>query len=529
MRTIHVATKWVRYYVAVVAAIAFAFTARHATFVPWGTDSAAYADYAQRLVTGELITPSELPLELEWARDGWRASALGHRPGPHSGTDVSIYPIGYPMLMALGRLVGGEKAEYLVGPVAASLVVIAASALAEALGGAIAGAIAATLAGASPATVVFAILPMSDLPAAAMWLLALRFAVTERLSAALASGALTALAITIRPNLAPLAAVLALGHVLIKGGQRRPIRDALAYCCVSSVGVIVVAWSQASLYGHVFESGYPGVSQLFSTENVWPNIKTYISFLSTLHSPLLTVSLAAPWALRHASNHALSAQVGPVPSVTMLFIFINILLYLPYKHYEDIHFVRFLLPAVIALLVLFAVVVAVAARELFLKGWPVIAGFLLLLLPCLLNANTPAFLEYATSLKERQERVALLGQYLSTALPRHAVVFSNLQSGAVSFYTDAPIVRWDLMSPQDLSSAIADLVARSYEPVFVVDQSMELQDFVTKLGKTLTCDAALASPRAVATDAAGRLLYFSCANISGAGQPAQPDHLFRYP
>ena len=88
MRSSRVAT----FAVAVIAAVVFGATLRHSTFVPWGTDAAAYITSAKRFAAGRLVEPSELQLGPAWGRSGSAVSALGHRPGIEPAPTSSSIP-----------------------------------------------------------------------------------------------------------------------------------------------------------------------------------------------------------------------------------------------------------------------------------------------------------------------------------------------------------------------------------------------------------------------------------------------------
>ena len=98
-----------------VAAVALRFS----TFVPWGTDAAAYIEAGYRWAEGQLFEPTSLRFWAAWAA-GEVESPLGNRPGPIDGTSVSMYPLGYPLLLA-AALTFGWLGPYLVAPLSAGV------------------------------------------------------------------------------------------------------------------------------------------------------------------------------------------------------------------------------------------------------------------------------------------------------------------------------------------------------------------------------------------------------------------------
>ena len=130
---------------------------------------------------------------------------------PRSHTSLRSHPIvgpGLPLLMAAMKGVAGHAALFLVVPSLPVLLIWATFAIGRQLGSASLGLSAAWLLATSPAFLTMSKEPMSDVPAAAFWALATWKVLDDsRFSKALA-GLAAAMAILIRPNLVPLAAVL---------------------------------------------------------------------------------------------------------------------------------------------------------------------------------------------------------------------------------------------------------------------------------------------------------------------------------
>ena len=274
---------------------------------------------------------------------------LGFRPGLEPDTNVSVYPPGYPILMAAAWTLGGEWAAYLVVPVFTAVLVYSAAQIAAAIGGAWAGLLAAILTAASPVTLVSAVQPMSDVPAAACWLLAWALSLRSGVGAGAAAGAAAAMAIVIRPNLAPLGIVPA--GLLWAGAKDQPVARRLRRLAVfgagAALGPALVAWSQAVLYGHPLEPGYPGWEEFYRTAHVSANVANYSRFLFAVHTPLMVAGLATPL-LRQG------VRLDDVPTSrraawsAVTFAVVAFAVYLPYTPYDDPHYLRFMLPAVVA-------------------------------------------------------------------------------------------------------------------------------------------------------------------------------------
>ena len=110
--------------------------------------------------------------------------------------------------MAAMKAVAGHAALFLVVPITAALLIWATFGIGRKLGSASLGLGAAWLVATSPAFLTMIKEPMSDVPAAAFWALATWKVLDESDRARRLPASPTAMAILIRPNLVPLAAVL---------------------------------------------------------------------------------------------------------------------------------------------------------------------------------------------------------------------------------------------------------------------------------------------------------------------------------
>src|SRR5262249_33750080 len=103
------------------------------------------------------------------------------------------------------------------------LLVLATFGIGRRLGDDLIGLIGAWLVATSPVVLFMSVAPMTDVPVAAVWAAAFYWLLGTTATTATAAGFLSALAVLVRPNLAPLAGILALRFVL--------------RCAVGTVGV----------------------------------------------------------------------------------------------------------------------------------------------------------------------------------------------------------------------------------------------------------------------------------------------------
>lgn len=453
---------------------------RSSFFVAGGTDSSGYLSAAERWLEGELFAPAPLPLVATWPNASAAASPVAYRPGTIDGTDVPIYPLGLPVFLAAARSVGGPLAPFVVAPFFAAVLTWCAFLVGRACAGNLAGLMAAALVGSTPVTLLHAVDTMSDVPAAALWATAWGVALglhrsgadaasgSRPMAGAAAAGAAAAGAILIRPNLAPLAMVPAL-LLLVPGPSARRLSswrwvDAALFAAVAAIGPLTVVWSQNVLYGDPFVPGYPGWEQFFRAAHIPTNLELYPRLLAGVHTPLVLAGLVAP--LLHRSRIAFSA---------LAIVAINFALYLPYLPFDDWPFLRFLLPGLAALFVLFSALVVTLVSWLG-RGtrW---APLLALVPVALVVWQAEPQRRFALGEWRAQTRVRVMGHYLREALPPNAAVLSFAHSGAVRYYTGRQVVRLDLLEPAMLDDVIEELRRKGFHPVFVLDERYESAAF----------------------------------------------------
>ena len=194
----------------VIAAAAAGTGVAYGTYAASSSDASGYVSESRLIASARLATGEPLALAVAWPNAMWAFSPLGYRPGSEPGELVPTYPAGLPLAMAPMRLIAGELAVYLVVPLLGAIAVLATYGVGTRLHSRIAGLIAAFLLATSPIVLFQIVQPMSDVPVTAWWALALLFALSPLPGSPLAAGAASGLAILTRPNLIPLAVVIAL-------------------------------------------------------------------------------------------------------------------------------------------------------------------------------------------------------------------------------------------------------------------------------------------------------------------------------
>jgi hypothetical protein len=463
------------------AGLAFAIDVRHGVYAANITDSSAYVAAGDLWRSGEIFRPAPLHLWGRWPGATQSLSPLGFRAAMTPGAEVVEYPLGYPVLIAAATAVGGAYAAYVVAPLMHALLVLSTFAVGRRMAGDLAGVMAAALLASNAVAIMHAIHPMSDVPAAASWMAAWAVGLGSGLGAMTASGLLAALAVMVRPNLVPLAAVLGLTW-LWRGSRLSDWRswrwrEALVFGAAGAVGPLIVAWSQYIFYGGVATSGYLGAAAFFRAAHVWPNVTTYPVLFGLVHGWLPLVGVAAVVAAAIRSPLVTRAEARPIVATGLALGAVNVASYLFYLPYDTAFFLRFFLVAIAVLLVWYSAVVAELARQAWRR--PVLRWIAPLLVVAALwpSLRRPDIIRFLASERLTNARIQAMGAYLAPVLPPHAVVLGFIHTGAISHYTRHHVLRLDVVPAPDLDAAVAGLRAGGATPVFVIDEQLEEPQF----------------------------------------------------
>jgi hypothetical protein len=440
------------------------------TFVAGGSDSFCYAHQAERwasLVPGATVggvrglqAVDPLALAAPWPDAALSFAPVGHVPSPTvNGAAVPICPAGLSIVMAPFRVLGGRTAMFLVVPLFGALLV-GATYVAGARYGARVGVAAAVLAACSPAFLYQLVQPMSDVPAAALWMLAVASATGTKGRGSLVAGVAAGAAILMRPNLVVLGAPIGLFLLL------RPERSwhqrttaALSYAVGVAAGCAAVAVVHDTFYGSPFSSGYGSMNALFRTEHVGPNATRYFSWMSQAHSPLWLIALAAPFVLP-----------GALTALYATMFLVAVASYLPYTVFEEWWYLRFLLPTIpLVLILMIATIDAVCRRSPGLSSRVAMPVATLVTVVLSVVFVRTAADRSVFQLHTLEARFARAGNYVGERLPSNALVITNWQSGSVRFYSGRPTLVWDGLDPAWLDRALLFARERGLAPFLLLE------------------------------------------------------------
>jgi hypothetical protein len=292
--------------------------------------------------------------------------------------------------------------------------------------------------------------PMSDVPVTAWWLLAWVLALMPGLLAALGAGLAVSAAVLTRPNIVPLALVIA-GLVVASTPRSRaspcspPPRSPAPHHRGSQRAALRIA-AVARLRT---------ARRTLRVEPLEGELQTYGGWLITLHSPAILIAFAAP--LVTAVRHRVEMLAF------FLLLFACYLFYIPFETWP---FVRFLLPAIPLLFILASAVVVRGVERLPVSLRTAAVFVVCALVPVTYLATSNSYGVFA--IQRAEHRYVAVGKYVGRTLPPNVVVVSQIQSGSMRLYSGRLTVRWDMFDPKRLDAAVETLRANGYYPYLLI-------------------------------------------------------------
>lgn len=444
-----------------------------------GSDSSCYVLQAEAFARGQLALTNPLSAALPGAPPAVFAPTgfVPSRIAPFAA--VPICGPGLALAMAAAASVAGRNAVFLVVPGFAALAVWLTFVLGRRLlnnDDGVTGACAAVLLATSPIFLYQAVQPMSDVPAAALWLAALVLVSSPAAAQAeagrgdrrgeIAAGLCASLAVLMRPNVAliVLPLLLLLPRARLADAREARRRAWVRFGLAAVPGLAVMAWLNAARYGSPLASGYGSTDVLFSFGHVVPNLARYPRWLIETETPFITAALLAPWwAWRHRAH-------APLVLVSLAAVVLTVVTYLTYTVFDDWWYTRFLLPVLPALIVL-----SVAVLLEFVRRRPSIRVGIAIVTCAVVGAwhLHVAGARHVLDLQALESRFVVTGRYVSRALPPNAVVLAVQHSGSVRYHGGRATLAWDGVGPDSLDASIASLRGSGHPTYIVLEDAEE--------------------------------------------------------
>jgi hypothetical protein len=439
-----------------------------------GADSSGYLSFGRLLASGRIIASVRTIPGYSLPREhAYFYCPLGFKPGPGGKGLVSNFPPGLPLMFAAAsKVVGWAGAARWVMLANIFLGIALMAVFCDQLGLSPAGTVCATgVLAASPATLLVAVQPLSDLPAMTWVLLSVVSALSSRKNpwVNVLTGVAFAMAFLIRPTCVLILPTLLVLFLLPWGGDSLPLLSGapgnrawrssklavsaanLAWFSLGSVPIFLANCVFASrAYGHPFATAYGDSGYLFSSGNVVPSILSFLKYTPLIFSPLVLIAPACPF-VPGLELRKKVALAGPV------------LLYLAFyagyagtsEHWWSLRFILPVAPMLIAGGVLaldgllwptlregLTVVRRTGARHLGGNrfAWGAAAVFLGAFTVCVSRFNRAAgFMN--SGLTDSGYRVA--AERIQALVPPNSVCLCMQTSGSLYYYTNLTLVRSD--------------------------------------------------------------------------------------
>jgi hypothetical protein len=440
-----------------------------------GSDSWGYMSEAQGFLNGRVQITQPFVKDVPWPSRWWTFTPLGFKPisvyhdvtEADEGTIVPFYSPGLPLLMAAAHLIGGYQAMFFVVPLLSAAIVIGTYRIGLHLTSRPAALLGAWLTAISPCIMFMMMATMTDVPVAGAFAVGFWLLLDGGAWKAIGAGLATAVAIAIRPNFAPIAAIMALYYVpaLFAARTRRTsILEGALFCVGVLPGPLTVAAVNAQLYGSPMMSGYGPLSQFFALDHIWPNLQRYPAWLAEAQTPVAWIGLAAVFLpTRWIWSGVRRTAALVISALTVLFVWG---LYLVYDVYDAWWFSRFILTSwPFIMLGTAAVVVAIARieRRVLLP--------LMALVMILVSIYQVWFAVHMNTfnLWTGERRFVVAAKMARRLTPRNSVIISGQHTGSLRFYAGRMTMHYDPIQPEWVDRTVTWLNEHGAHPYLLVE------------------------------------------------------------
>jgi hypothetical protein len=426
-----------------------------------GADSYGYVSAAERILRNTLVQEEPLTNVLPFADAITATTPLGYTPSTQvAAASVPVYPLGLPALMATSIALAGRNGPFFVAPLMGLVLVGAAYASALALTrDRLVALLTAALTAVNPVVFTYAIQPMSDVPAAAFFAIALTLLVRDRPRPWLAGGA-AAVCLLIRPAAAPALAMLVAVPYFVRG--RFHLSAAVAYAVPLTCGVAVQLLLQWYLYGHPLANGYAEMGTLFSIDRAAINIRSHSYWAWRALGPIFAGATAVGF-------FVISRSARTIVAMVLLGVASPYVLYRTFDHWETL---RFLMPALVFLTVPAAAgVIAVCRQAAGARAGLLLSSAVVLMMA----AGWASWLreQAVFVMPEHETRYRLAGELVTNTAPPDAVILAALHSGSIRYYANRLSVNWERIPDGALPATIAALRGAGHPVYLLLDSDEE--------------------------------------------------------
>lgn len=435
--------------------------------VAGGADSSGYLSQSRLWNAGVVSVAAPVYSDDAWPQRGWLVSPLGFAPSAVPDRLGPSYAPGLPWLMALSAIVAGEPGRFIWTPIAVALLVWLTFVLTRRAAPPTVALAAAVLVASSPPLLFAAMQTMSDLTCAALWALAVVAVTRPGPGATAVAGLAAGLALAVRPNLVPLAALFGLVAVATaQGSWRARVARAALLGAPMAAAALAIAFINAQLWGGPFASGYGANEDLFIVGRAPGNLARIFRWSQETAGQWLLLGVAALLGLAMTPRHrewrlGLAVVVGVLVS------------YLPYALFEEWWYLRFYLPVWPMAAAAVTTVAWLALQRVFgaVAPFVVLASAMAVVSPSLAAAARVGTFD----LWRGAQRYEAVATHVAATAPRGTLVLAVQHSGALR-YAHLVIGRWDYIAPDALDRTV-DTLAGAGRQVWLVADDLEEPSF----------------------------------------------------
>jgi hypothetical protein len=450
-------------FVAAAAAVAVGVIGlRWGTYAAGGSDSSCYALLAEAFASGAMQPTSDLVARVPWPGAQATFTPGGFVMSEHNpSASAPVCAPGFSLLLAPLIAIGGRDGMFMLTPAAGALLVWLTFVAGRTIAGPLAGAMAAVLVAASPVMLYQVVQPMNDVTTAALWMGVFTALIRRRFALA---GLVCGLALLVRPNLVPLGLVAALFVIL--GRPKSPISGLAAFVLAATPFGLLVLWLNNGLYGSPLRTGYGDLGHLFSISAFSGNAVRYFGWLIETHTPYPLLAFAAPLVVAREKRADVALAIGLIAATSVIYFF--------YTPFDDWSFLRFLLPAIVLMVVL-ASAVTIQCVQYVVSGFgrTAIVGFITIALTLFYVRTAEDRLVF--NMKYLEQRYRSAGIVVRDKLPENAVILSVWDSGAVRFHGRREALVWAGLNPGWLDRSLDWLDAQGRTPYILLESWEEPQ------------------------------------------------------
>jgi hypothetical protein len=215
-----------------------------------------------------------------------------------------------------------------------------------------------------------------------------------------------------------------------------------------------------ALYGSIFGSGYGHAAELFSLSHVKANTSNYSRAIFQTQHVVPLFGLLAPVVFDGIKRKGSVLLIAFAATV--------IAIYLLYSPFPEWWYLRFLIPAIVVLLILASAVGVQLLSKAGMGGVIPIAAVVLGIIGTRAAGERDAF-----ELQRMEGRYRETANLVRDRLPENAVVITVWESGSIRFHAGREVVMWESLDPAWLDRAITWLRSKGQQPYLLFERREE--------------------------------------------------------